>query len=503
MSEALRRLCQGSESEALETEVITSAGVTRTIAWNITVLRDEQGEVTATLSSGDDVTERREAERRISFLAYHDSLTGLPNRALLAEHLAPALARARRNDTKVALLYLDLDNFKRVNDSLGHAAGDELLRQVGKRLEGVTRASDLLSRQGGDEFLVLLTDLGHDAETVSERVARQIAASLHEPFEVLAEELDIAASVGISLYPRDALDSEALLDHADAAMYQAKSAGRSGVRFYTKDESDPLRRLSLATRLRRAIDADQLVLHYQPIVELTQGSLAGLEALVRWEDPEQGLITPQAFMGVAEEEGLDARVGEWVLEEICRQAREWIEAGLRPEISFNVSPRQMAAPEFLPGMRNRLNRHRLDSSNFTLEVVTESGAIREPAAVAPRLRALHDLGLRLAIHDFGAGFSSLTTVQDLPLETLKIDREFMRGVPENRAASTILASIVQVARALGVSTVAQGVENERQRAFLVELACPFAQGFHLVPPLPAAEITPLLMASESPLPSRF
>ncbi len=490
--DAVARLLEGDDSAAHhENPVITRAGEERTIAWHNTLLRDDSGAVTSILSSGEDVTERRHNEEQIAHLAYHDRLTGLANRALLEEHLELALARARRNDSAVALLYLDLDDFKLVNDSLGHSTGDELLNRVGERLGKVTRQTDLLARQGGDEFLLMLTDLAGDGQKAAEAVATQITEALSESFDLGGAEFQVGASIGISLFPRDAGDGDALLGHADAAMYAAKRTDHGGVSVYATNHTEPLERLSTATRLRKALERNELALHYQPIWSLADGRLVAVEALIRWEDPYRGLILPIDFIAIAEETKLIEPIGDWVIAEACRQAAVWRSLGLDPSISLNVSPRQLRSPGFAGFLRDHLKALQLPGSVLTVEI-TEAAAMREPELVEPNLAALHRLGVRLSIDDFGAGYSSLARLRELPVHELKIDRSFMRGVPRSPQAAAIVTAIVALADALGMDSVAEGVESEAQRRFLVERGCTLAQGFHLARPLPADEVTELL-----------
>ena len=405
---SLGRILDGEEEAASnENRVLTASGEERTIAWHNTPMRDESGAVTAVLSSGEDVTERRRTEEQIAHIAYHDRLTGLPNRALLEEHLELALARAQRHEDAVAILYLDLDDFKLVNDSLGHSAGDELLRRVAERLGAVTRKTDLLARQGGDEFLLMLTDLTGDPQKAAETVANQITKALGEPFDLGGAEFQINASIGISLFPRDAADGDTLLGHADAAMYEAKRTGRSGFSLYATSATEPLERLSTATRLRKALQRDELALHFQPIWALSTGRLEAVEALIRWDDPYRGLVLPGDFIDIAEETSLIEPIGDWVIEAACRQAAEWRALGVHTRISLNVSPRQLRNPDFASFVREHLKALQLDGTWLTVEI-TESAAMDDPDRIDPNLASLHRLGVRLSIDDFGAGYSSLT-----------------------------------------------------------------------------------------------
>jgi diguanylate cyclase (GGDEF)-like protein len=475
--------------------VLTKDGERRVVAWRHTVLRDDSGRATASMSSGVDLTDRRAAEEQIAYLAYHDSLTGLPNRALLQEHLELALARARRQNTAVALLYLDLDGFKLVNDSLGHPAGDELLCHVTMRLSERRRNADLLARQGGDEFLLLLADLDRtEAEPTAKRVAEGLLRALAKPFTISGAEFHIGASIGISLFPRDAADADELLRHADASMYDAKSAGRNSVTIYTGDPHEPLERLSMTSRLRKALARNELVLHWQPVVDPRDGTLHKLEALVRWQDPFRGLVMPDDFITFAEETGFIDRIGDWVVAEVRDQALAWRRAGLAvPRLSVNVSPRQLRRPDFGSRLLAIVGPDGV-AEHLTVEI-TESAAMADPGRTDPVLRELSAAGIEIAVDDFGAGYSSLSRLRSMPVQVLKIDRTFLRGVPDDPEATAIVTAIIELAGALGMEAVAEGVENEAQRAFLVERGCPLSQGFLLGRPAPAREIERRLLAA--------
>jgi diguanylate cyclase (GGDEF)-like protein/PAS domain S-box-containing protein len=480
-------------SANVEVPLLSVDGSERVIRWNHTVVRDEHGVATGTLSSGVDVTDRRHAEQQIAHLAYHDPLTGLPNRALLREHLDLSLARAKRNGTAVALLYLDLDDFKLVNDSLGHAAGDELLCRVADELRERARASDLIVRQGGDEFLLLLSDLHEPtAEEAAQTAAAAVRAALADPFRIAGAEFHVGTSIGISLFPRDAEDAEALLKHADAAMYQAKATGRSEVVVYADDLRQPIERLSLSTRLRRAISTNELVLHWQPIRSLHDGSMTAVEALVRWQDPDRGLLPPVDFVPFAEETGLIGRLGSWVADAVAEQRLIWRAAGLDPRVHLNVSPRQMARRGFVADLVGRLGSGGLDLDGVTIEI-TESLALRDDGSAVPLLAELRESGLRVAIDDFGAGWSSLGRLRDLPVQVVKIDRSFLAGVPDSPEGSAIVRAMLTLIKALGLDAIAEGVENEAQRRFLAENGCPAAQGYLLGRPMPVDALEGLLV----------
>ena len=438
-----------------------------------------------------------EAEAELRRLASHDPLTGLPNRSQLDLRLRSAVTRARRRERAVALLFVDLDNFKLVNDSLGHVAGDRLLRRVATRLGGVEAPGGLLARHGGDEFLVLLDDLEPEtAETAARAAADDVAARLGKPFQIAGAEFHVEASVGISLFPGDADGAHVLLQHADTAMYQSKGRGRAASTVYARMAHDPLERLSLSSRLRRAIANDELELHYQPIVWTASGRLHSMEALLRWDDPERGLMHPDAFLPAAEQMSLLDPIGEWVVGAMARQLREWEADGLRPRMSFNVSPRELHRPDFALELIARLREEGVDPARLTMEL-TESATLREPERIGPLLRELHDAGLQIAIDDFGAGWSSLSRLRRLPVQTLKIDRSFLREIPDDPESGAIVRAVIALSDALGMTTVAEGVEVPLQQHFLAAQGCPLAQGRLFGDALPAAEMTARLMAEST------
>jgi diguanylate cyclase (GGDEF)-like protein/PAS domain S-box-containing protein len=475
--------------------IVTGNGEERVIAWRTSLLTEDDGTVTGVVRTGDDVTTYHLAEQRAEFLANHDPLTGLPNRTLLEEHLALAIARSRRAGTAIAVLYLDLDNFALVNDSLGHAAGDEALRQSAHRLREITRANDVLARPGGDRFVFMLSDLDDGALDAATVVGRLIRDALARPYRVAGAEFHLSASIGVSIFPEHADNADDLLRRAEAAMQQARRRG-SGPAFYEPDAVDARTRLSLNARLRRALERDEFELHFQPICSPRDSRLHGAEALIRWNDPEQGLVLPGAFIPAAEESGVIEGVGEWVLDALCRQARDWSQVGPIPRLSFNLSPREFRRAGLVPDIIERVVAYGLDPSSFCVEI-TESSLMAEPARTSALLRDLNEAGFFLAIDDFGSGHSSLTRLRDLPFQILKIDRTFLRPVAEDPQAAAIVAAVIGLGRALGMTAVAEGVETAEQRAFLVEHGCPLAQGYLLGRPVPAAEITERLRGAEA------
>jgi len=493
---AFARLVSGVEPprESLETFVRSRAGDDRKIAWRNSALRNEDGEIIAVLRSGEDVTERRRAEAQVAYLGYHDALTGLPNRTQLEEQLRLDLARARRSGDAVALLYFDLDNFKLVNDSLGHAAGDEVLRETARRVAELVRGGDVLARQGGDEFLLLMHCPGPETATAAAHLAAdRIAAALERPFEVSGAEFHIGASIGVALAPEHADDAESLLKRADSAMYQAKRAGGGTVAVFQQEEGDARARLSLTTRLRRAIGAGDLRLHYQPIVALDDSGLTGVEALVRWEDPEHGLVAPGDFIPIAEETGLIDPIGDWVVEELCAQGVRWAQQGLRPRLSFNLSPRQLRRTDLVSSISERIAAHGLRPEQLCAEL-TETAVMSDAHRHRSLLDELHEAGLSIAIDDFGAGHSSLARLRDLPVQVLKVDRSFLDRVPDDRGSSSIVAAILALAEALNMTTIVEGIESHAQLDFLRNHRCPFGQGYLLGRPVPADELSLAVLA---------
>jgi diguanylate cyclase (GGDEF)-like protein/PAS domain S-box-containing protein len=440
-----------------------------------------------------DVTARHNSEERLAHLAYHDSLTGLPNRSTVEEQLERELARARREGSTVATLYIDLDHFKLVNDSLGHAAGDQVLVQVAERIRAVTRGGDLLARLGGDEFMLVCPGIdGCAAEVVAEKTLAALDAS----FVVDRAEFQLGASVGIAIGPHDGADPADLLKHADAAMYQAKRSGRDAYALYSDDAGDSRRRLTLTARLRRALAEGEFRLHYQPVYDLGSGALCGVEALVRWEDPVAGLVSPDQFIPHAEETGLITRIGAWVIEAACRQAAEWTALGLMPRMAFNASPRELRDESYADLVATALDRHNLHPGQLLIEV--RETPMRASDHTFEVIERLHRLGVRLALDDFGTEHSSLSRLRELPVQVLKVDRSFLRDVPGDPASEGIVRSIATLGAGLGMDVVAEGIETTDQLRFAAQAGCGFGQGYHFSRPLPAAELLPLLTSSLAP-----
>jgi diguanylate cyclase (GGDEF)-like protein/PAS domain S-box-containing protein len=441
-----------------------------------------------------DITLQKRAQEQIAHLAYHDQLTGLPNRAMFYQHLELAIARADRHRLGVAVLFVDLDSFKLVNDSFGHLAGDGLLRDFATRLRAVTRATDIVARQGGDEFLVLVPDLeltsGSGIEPSALEVVQAIEAKvrsvLDTPFDVAGTPIHVGLSIGVSIYPIDARDRDQLLRNADTAMYVGKGLGDGSPQL---EQAGSRGRLALIARLRGAVDNEQFELHYQPIVELASGNLVGAEALLRWRDPGHGLVLPGEFIPLAERSGMIEPITRWVIDSACHQAREWSDHELDLVVTFNLPP-ALWGPAIVETLIEATRRAGVEPHRMMIEI-TESTAMVQPGRARQTLAALREHGVRLAIDDFGTGHSSLGRLHQLPVSTLKIDRSFVSALPHDTGAAAIVATIVQLAHSLGLQPLAEGIETEAQLRFLVEHGCDLGQGFLLGRPMVPARIEAL------------
>jgi diguanylate cyclase (GGDEF)-like protein/PAS domain S-box-containing protein len=445
-----------------------------------------------------DISQIKQSEAKLERLAHYDPLTDLPNRLLFNARLEHAIRHAERNGTLLALLFIDLDRFKTVNDGLGHPAGDRMLREVAQRLSHCVRAEDTVARLGGDEFVIVLEGL--DTTTPATVLADKLLVTLTRPFGLEGQEVFIGASIGISTYPADGTDTTTLLKNADAAMYRSKEDGRNTYRFYDAEMTRSAReRLVLETNLRQAIAQQEFVLHYQPQVDVASGEMVGVEALVRWDHPVSGLISPIRFIPLAEENGLILPLGEWVLFTACAQARAWHEtAGMPPlTMAVNLSPRQFRQEKLAEHVRAVLDATGLPPARLELEI-TESALMDNADQAVATLRALKDLGIQISMDDFGTGYSSLAQLKRFPIDKLKIDQSFMRGIPHDQSDMEIVATIIAMARNLHLKVLAEGVETEAQLAFLQIHGCDTYQGYHRSRPLPARALEAWLAANREP-----
>ncbi|MBA3493146.1 MAG: EAL domain-containing protein [Gammaproteobacteria bacterium] len=478
------------ENGAIEYRLQHADGSYRWFHDSYRLVRDEAGHPAEFVGSWTDITARKAAEEtassraeRIHYLAYHDALTDLPNRSLLLDRLSQTLAQAERDSTQVAVLFTDLDRFKMVNDTLGHPAGDELLRQVALRLRSVLREGDTLARLSGDEFVILLPRISGARDVA--RVAAKALGMVTTPFTVLGHELHISSTIGVSLFPKDGADPETLIKHADTALYQAKDRGRNRYQFFdARMNAHAQKRLLLENGLRHAIEREEFVLHYQPQVDLQTDAVTGVEALIRWH-PEQRMVPPGEFIPIAEETGLITEIGQWVLRTACRQAREWEAAGLPPvRMAVNLSIRQLRRGDFPARVRALLRETGLAPQRLEIEI-TESSLMVDPEQIIKTLHELRATGIQVAMDDFGAGYSSLAYLKRLPLDRIKIDRSFVRDILEDPDDAAIVQAILAMARQLKIRVVAEGVETPAQTRFLRNHGCEEAQGYAFSRPLPA------------------
>lgn len=440
-----------------------------------------------------DITERKIAEDTINFQAYHDLLTNLPNRALLRDRLSLAISQAKREEEMLAVMFLDLDRFKNINDSLGHMLGDELLQQVSSRLKSCIREGDTLARFGGDEFTLLLPKIAGGKEDVS-KIAEKINQVLKDPFVIENNELYVSASIGIAIYPRDGTDMDSLIKHADIAMYNVKDTGKNNYRFYSTDMTTPyFQNLSLETGIRKALENDEFHLMFQPQINIKTGEIVGVEALLRWDHPEHGEITPAEFIPFAEETGMIVEIGHWALRDACAQLKQWRDNGL-PEIrmSINMSARQLAEKTIVKHISGLLRDYGIPGHCLEIEI-TENTIMSDMDSVIHKLKALSKKGVSIAIDDFGTGYSSLSYLHKLPIHTLKIDRAFIKEVNMKHAGNSIITTIVAMARGLNLNVIAEGVETQQQLDYLLGIGCSEAQGFLFGKPLTSDIITQLLM----------
>jgi len=465
----------------------------------IAPLKEKDGKVTAIIASAIDITERKASEERIQHLAFYDQLTNLPNRRLLDDRLNQVMTASVRSGRHGALLLIDLDNFKTINDSVGHLSGDQMLKQIAKRLSGLVRKSDTVARLGGDEFVVLLNDLSEndkDALIQTRAVGEKILLALSQPYQLDTKEFRSSSSVGITLFKGNQLSTEELTKQADIAMYQAKNGGRNTLRFFDPEMQTNINaRASLENDLHNALEGRQFILHYQIQVDSEYRPI-GAEGLIRWNHPKRGMVSPTEFIPLAEETGLIIPIGQWVLEAACEQLKRWHQDPLTRDLilAINVSSKQFRKPGFIEHIRSAIQRHDINPKLLKLEL-TESMLLDDIEDTIATMNALKKIGVNFSLDDFGAGYSSLQYLKRLPLEQLKIDQSFVRDIAVNSSDAAIVRTIVAMAKSLNLSVIAEGVETEAQRNLLLEIGCTHFQGYFFAKPVPANELRALFEKS--------
>lgn len=479
---------------ALEEATLLVHGEERVMLSGRKVLHSNGG-VPRLLGFSIDINDRKQSELRAQYLASHDSLTGLPNRSLLHDRLDHAIAHARRNHRMVALMFLDLDRFKLINDTLGHKSGDQLLQTMAGRLQQVMREGDTVARLGGDEFVILIEDLASEEEATN--IAEKVLAQISLPISLDSHRLVLSTSIGISVYPKDSQNGHVLLKQADIAMYRAKEEGGSGLRYFDAEmNSHVFQRLVIENGLRRALELDELALRYQPLVDLKTGRMVGMEVLVRWNHPEKGLLGPDEFISVAEESGLIIELGECVLRKACKQRQEWSGKGLPGlRMAVNLSAKQFDLRNLVNRVRSVLDETGMSPSLLKLEI-TETGLMQDVGRTRDALRELAAMGIELAIDDFGTGYSSLSYLKTLPIDTLKVDRSFVNDVAVDADDAAIVSATIGLAHSLGLRVIAEGVETSSQLSFLAHQHCDEGQGYYFSTPLAPGEMESLLRAGK-------
>ncbi|MFT3758128.1 putative bifunctional diguanylate cyclase/phosphodiesterase [Thauera sp.] len=478
---------QGQRMRDFECSFVHKSGWVVFLTWSAVLSRDHG----VIVCVGRDVTERKQAEQRIRYLATHDGLTGLPNRNLVQDRIQQVIAHVRRSGRLLALLFLDLDRFKVINDCYGHPFGDAVLKAAARRLASLVREGDTVARQGGDEFLILLTDLRQTAD--AHEVARKIVQALKTPLVVQGREVHLTGSIGAAVFPQDGESADALIGNADVAMYRAKSLGRNTCQFFTREMSmETQRRVNLETRLHDALALGQFQLAYQPKVDLRTGRITGCEALLRWHHPELGMVPPGQFIPIAEDSGLIVPIGDWVLRTACAQAKAWCEAGLPPvTVAVNISARQFLQQDVVDWVTGTLHSTGLPPELLELEL-TESLIAQDVEKVIATFGRLRDAGVKLSIDDFGTGYSNLGYLKRFPADTLKIDQSFVRDMLTDPEDATIVLAVISLAHNLGFKVIAEGVETEAQRDFLSRNRCDEIQGYYFSKPVSAAAFEDLL-----------
>lgn len=471
--------------------LIRRDGFESAIEDSVAPIHNRDGQVAGAVIVFHDVSQSQAMARKMAHLAQHDFLTGLPNRALLTERLAQAIGLAHRHHAQVALLFLDLDHFKNINDSLGHGVGDQVLQAVAERLTQCVRATDTVGRQGGDEFVILLAEIDQPKDAAV--VAEKLRAALAAPLRIGGHDLHVSLSIGIGIYPDDGTDVDAVMRCADTAMYHAKARGRNNHQFFTAEmNTRAVRRLAMEGRLHRALKDGEFELHYQPKVNLASGAMTGAEALIRWRDPDLGLVHPEQFVAIAEECGLIVPIGRWVLREACRQVQDWLQAGLRAvPVAVNISPVEFRHPDFLAGFTRILKETGVVPPYLQIEL-TESLLMHDTESSLAVVLALKELGVHLTIDDFGTGYSSLSYLKRFPIDALKIDQSFVRDIATDADDATIVSAVICMGINLQRRVIAEGVETGQQLAYLQSQRCDEGQGYLFSHPLPAGEFRRLL-----------
>ncbi|MGE0602847.1 MAG: putative bifunctional diguanylate cyclase/phosphodiesterase, partial [Xanthobacteraceae bacterium] len=475
----------GKGLPSYEEEIVDRAGNRHVFLTTKSPLRDRAGKVVNVLTTSLNITERKQAEEHLHHLAHHDPLTGLPNRTYFHDSVRKQIARTRRGDKQFALLLLDLDRFKGVNDVLGHHQGDQLLKAVSQRLCNTVRETDIVARLGGDEFAILQTEIGRTDDAVT--LAKKIIEALEQPFELEGQEINTTASIGITVHPTDGVDVDALIKNADLAMYQAKAEGRNAWRVFASDMHATAREaIVLEGDLRQALAKKQFLLNYQPQIDLRSGRIVGAEALLRWRRPGSGLVRPAEFLPLAEENGLIVPINEWVMFEACMQAKIWAKEHPGFRMAVNLSPVQFRKQDIRQHVIDVLEKTGLDPKALELEL-TESILMQNPESAANDVRFLQELGVTFSIDDFGVGYSSLSYVKNLPVDRLKVDQGFIRNVNTDPNDAAIVRAIINLGHSLNLKIMAEGVETAEQLAFVRNEGCDEVQGFYFSPPVPAED----------------
>lgn len=492
----------GQSTKNIPYEFIRTDGAVTSAEFSIFPKRDKEGQVCGFKGVGHDITERKRAGEKIQYLATHDVLTELPNRSMFSQLLNHAIQAAHRYRRQFAVLFIDLDRFKIINDTLGHEAGDRLLQEIARRLKQPLRAVDVVARLGGDEFVILIEEVSDSSQVAT--VAHKILTSIIKPLTLMGQECRITASIGICLYPKDAEDEQSLMKNADIAMYLAKEEGKNNYQFYSEDiQAKSLERLSIETNLRFALERNEFFLHYQAKVDFKTNAITGVEALLRWQNPYLGSVTPTQFIPVAEETGLIIAIGKWVMKTACVQNVAWQQQGL-PAVcmAVNLSLRQLTDDNLIEDIKAALNDSGMAPNLLELEI-TESMVMYNPGRMISVLAKIKSMGVRLAIDDFGTGYASLAHIKHFPVDTLKVDRSFIRNIPKDAEDKAITEAIIAMGKTLSLTVVAEGVETEEQMNFLKDHSCDEMQGYYFSKPIMPEQFADLLRKHVSSPPKRI